>query len=69
MLNFKGAQKLSKNELKNLTGGTGPGAQCPILCFYDEQSGHGCGFGKECVPYSCGPSRLGYRCEVILIDP
>lgn len=61
--NLKGAQKLSKSELKSFTGGAGPGAQCAIFCFYDEINGYMCGTGYQCNPYNCGAHEPGYRCE------
>lgn len=64
-LNLKGAQKLSKSELRNFTGGGigGGGPLCPTFCFYDEQIGFFCGTGYQCVPFSCGAPQPGYRCE------
>lgn len=66
--NLKGAQKLSKNDLKSISGGAGP--LCPTFCFYDEQTGgFSCGPGMACMSYSCGRNSIGFRCEVVQIQP
>lgn len=62
---LKDFRKLSKNELKNITGGAGQARQCPTSCTYRNGLSIGCG-NKQCVPYTCSIStEPGYRCEAI----
>lgn len=62
------AQKLSKIELKNITGGGANDIFCITYCFADDgppgTPSASCLNGEYCVPYDCGSrTDTGYRCE------
>lgn len=64
-LKLNNAAKLSRNELKNITGGmqeAGPLA-CPLQCVYESfGGGDGCRPDQECRLWRCSSTQYGTRC-------
>ncbi|SHF21044.1 bacteriocin-like protein [Pedobacter caeni] len=67
--NPKGAKKLSRNELKSITGGTGAAVQnaCGSSgCTYQEGgiTKYGCPQYWTCLVYNCSNNEKRYSCRL-----
>lgn len=63
MLNLKENKKLSRAELKSLTGGAAA-ISCDNACSINGEESVGCPTGKRCRVYKCShdPLLFGYKC-------
>lgn len=64
-LKLNNAAKLSRNELKNILGGTGEiqALACPLKCVYESiGGGNGCRPDMECQLWRCSADQYGTRC-------
>lgn len=64
--NQQGVQRLSRNELKKVTGGARPPG-CTFNCSHRIHGGplmFGCPDSEECVPYTCSDNiSVGHNCQ------
>lgn len=62
----KQVKRLSRNELKGVTGGNIFNPFCPQECTYQDDNTPlmlGCPSHMDCVPFSCGgPGEYGFHC-------
>lgn len=60
----QGSQKLNRNELKEVTGGSAGKSACLMACTHFEGGMEviGCASTDTCVEYDCGNGLIGYYC-------